>query len=263
MERKLKLNTFTYHTPVMSRSFCLPHIPLIFVFYKGLSTSWPHISMCSVFLDISCLRWFPFVAIRYASTIVATSNESSASETVDLETVAFSCWSWRFHIKWSNGSYFWIVTQWFKLASDIKVRGISNLYFHSIKTWLSFHSLTYSLALYWCYLRDCTLILTFLTRNSRKRSSRSFTGLRILLISVLRSVYCLFCHRLIYKLEISFNCLPYQHVSDCRTAKRRVKFVQSLASIALWKTDKTFRMRWILNGAYSYECISSELFVLR
>ena len=114
-----------------------------------------------------------------------------------------------------------------------------------------------------CSLPDSTLILTFLTRNSRKRSSRWFTGLRLRLISVLSSVYCLFCDRLIYKLEISFNCLPYQHVTDYRTTERRVKFVQSLASIALWKTDKTFRMRWILNGAYFYECISSELFVLR
>lgn len=45
--------------------------------------------------------------------------------------------------------------------------------------------------------------------------------------------------------------------------ERRVKFVQSLASVAVWKTDKTFRKRWNRNVAYCYECMSSELFVLR
>ena len=114
------------------------------------------VQILTAYIDVFIVLWHfmpSLISIRYGSTIGATSNESSASETVNLETVAFSCWSWRFrHIKWSNGSYCWIATQWFKVASDLQVRGMSNLYFHSIKTWLilvqSFHSLMYSPALY-------------------------------------------------------------------------------------------------------------------
>ena len=46
---------------------------------------------------------------------------------------------------------------------------------------------------------------------------------------------------------------------------RRVKFVESFACIAVWKTDKTFRMRWNLNVAFfsRVHMMSSELLVLR